>query len=361
MALKAPIEKGWITQGVEVAGFEKDFQTKYQVEHAIAVTSCTTGLHLILSSLGVGPGDEVIVPSFTWVATANSVLYCGAKPVFVDIDLTTFNIDPSEVASKINADTKAIIAVHLFGLPADMDTLNEIAGSIPVIEDAACAVGAKLNGKYTGSLGKAASFSFHPRKVITTGEGGMVTTNSKELANIMTQKRNHGAVISEEQRHNGPQPYLLPDFDHLGYNYRMTDLQGAIGKVQLKKVDQLIADRAQMASSYMDSLSNISWLTLPNPDESVSHSWQSFVCLVDEDKSPGTRNEIMAHLEQKGISTRPGTHAIHTLNYYKDLFGFSDDDFPNSRIAAEKSMAIPLHNKMSDHDFHRVVRALKDL
>jgi len=240
-ALREPLVTGWLTQGPKVAAFEREFARVHQVKHALATTSCTTGLHLILAAMGVGPGDEVIVPAFTWVATANVVLYCGATPVLADVDRITFNIDPLALAAKISPKTKAIIAVHLFGLCADMDAIRQAAPGIPIVEDAACAAGSMLGLHYAGSIGHAAAFSFHPRKSITTGEGGMVTTQDPGLAAMMDMLRNHGASISEEQRHRGPKPYILADFNLLGFNYRMTDLQGALGLVQLGKLEKYIA------------------------------------------------------------------------------------------------------------------------
>ena len=235
-ALRDPIMQGWVTQGPKVREFEESFAEYHQVKHAIAVTSCTTGLHLALKALDIGPGDEVIVPSFTWIATANAVKYCGATPVFADVNPQTFNIDPRSVRSKLSEKTRCVIAVHLFGLCADIDAIRKyLPDGVHIIEDAACASGASYFKRPAGGLGEVAVFSFHPRKIITTGEGGMVTTNDSELAERINILRNHGASISEEQRHAGAQPYLLPDFNVLGYNYRMTDLQGAVGCVQLSK------------------------------------------------------------------------------------------------------------------------------
>ncbi|MBM3610769.1 MAG: DegT/DnrJ/EryC1/StrS family aminotransferase, partial [Alphaproteobacteria bacterium] len=220
-ATREPLLSGWLTQGPKVAQFEKEFAALHGVNHALAVTSCTTGLHLALEALGVGPGDEVIVPAFTWVATANVVLYCGATPVFCDVDTTTFNIKIEDIASKITARTKAIIPVHLFGLCADIDAIRSvIPPHVKILEDAACAAGASYKKRMAGSLGDMAAFSFHPRKSITTGEGGMVTTTNHDLNRLAEIMRNHGAEISEEARHNSSKPYLLPDFKMLGFNYR---------------------------------------------------------------------------------------------------------------------------------------------
>lgn len=360
-AVKEPLDTGWLTQGPKVAAFEKAFAERHSVKHALATTSCTTALHLILAAMGIGPGDEVIVPAFTWVATANVVLYCGAKPVFVDIDPFSFNIDPRQVASKVNKHTKAIIPVHLFGLCADIDTIAEAAPGIPLIEDAACASGSAYKGRSAGSLGLAGAFSFHPRKSVTTGEGGMVTTNDDDLAERVNMLRNHGASISEEQRHVGPRPYIMADFNLLGFNYRMTDLQGAVGVVQLRKLDKFIDERDHWAKYYESELAEVEWLRLPLTPNGYRHGWQSYACYVEEDKAPMTRNEIMAELFAKGISTRPGTHAVHMLGLYRDKFGLLPEHYPNARACNNYSMSIPLHNRMSEDDYHYVVEVIRGI
>lgn len=360
-AVRGPIERGWLTQGPCVAEFERGFAAKVGAPHAIATSSCTTALHLILVAMGIGPGDEVIVPSFTWVATANVVVYCGATPVFADVSREHFNMDPAQLPRLITPRTRAIIAVHLFGLCADIDAMAAAAPGIPIVEDAACAAGSGYRGRQAGSLGVAGAFSFHPRKSITTGEGGMVTTADAALAERITMLRNHGAEVSEEQRHSGPRPYLLPEFNLLGFNYRMTDLQGAVGVVQLGKLDQYIAGRAQGARFYHDQLSSLPWLRLPAIPAGDVHGWQSFVCYVNPACAPLPRNEIMARLLAGGVSTRPGTHAVHLLGYYRDRFGLRPDDFPAARDCDAQSMAIPLHNRMSQDDYTHVVRALKQL
>ena len=359
-AVKESIMSGWLTQGPKVRKFEENFAKKHKVNHALAVTSCTTGLHLALAAMGVGPGDEVIVPAFTWVATANVVLYCGATPVFVDVSTKTFNMDPEQVASKVTGKTKVIIPVHLFGLCADMDAIKAvIPKKVKILEDAACAAGAKYKGKYAGTLGDAAVFSFHPRKSITTGEGGMITTQNNLFSELMDQMRNHGATISEEQRHHGPKPYILPDFNLLGFNYRMTDLQGSIGIVQLEKLDSFIDERSKWATWYREKLSDIDWLRLPQEPENGKHGWQSFVTYVDPKTAPMSRNNIMEKLQNMGISTRPGTHAVHMLSIYKDKFGIKQNDYPGARDCDANTMAIPLHNQMIREDYEYIVNALK--
>lgn len=360
-ACKEPLMSGWLTSGPKVREFEQLFAGRHQVKHALAVTSATTALHLALVALNVREGDEVIVPAFTWVSTANVVLYCGAKVVFADIDPITFNINPEDLQKKITKKTKAIIAVHLFGLCADMDRIKEIAGEIPIVEDGACAAGSGYKNTPAGGLGTIGCFSFHPRKSVTTGEGGMITTNDDRLADIMGMLRNHGASISEEQRHHGARPYMLPDFNMLGYNYRMTDLQGAVGVVQIKKLDKFIDERQKWAEFYTSELKELVWLRMPLQENGYKHGWQSFVTFVDETKAPATRNEIMELLQQKGISTRPGTHAVHMLNFYKDKYGLKPEDYPGAMAANNYSMAIPLHNRMVADDFKYVVAAIKSL
>ncbi|MDA3832160.1 MAG: DegT/DnrJ/EryC1/StrS family aminotransferase [Spirochaetales bacterium] len=361
-AVREPLMSGWLTQGPKVAAFETAFAERHQVPHALAVTSCTTGLHLALAGLGIGPGDEVIVPAFTWVATANVVMYCGATPIFVDVDRNTYNLDLEQIEAKLSPRTKAVIAVHLFGRCIDIDTLCELLpDSVAIVEDAACAAGAAWKGRPAGSLGDVAAFSFHPRKSLTTGEGGMVTTLNPDLAERMNQMRNHGATLSEEQRHHGPKPYLLPEFNLLGFNYRMTDLQGAVGLVQLGKLDGFIDERAKWAKFYQRELADISWLQQPTEPEGGRNGWQAYVMYVDPAKAPMARNEIMELLQEKGIATRPGTHAVHMLGLYRERFGLKPDDFPVSRDCNDNTMAIPLHNRMNSDDYIYVVKCLQQL
>ncbi|MDX2085159.1 MAG: DegT/DnrJ/EryC1/StrS family aminotransferase [Candidatus Melainabacteria bacterium] len=361
-ATRSCYETGWLTQGPQVAAFEAAFAKQHGVRHAIATTSCTTGLHLALAAMGVGPGDEVIVPAFTWVATANVVLYCGATPVFVDVDPVTFNLDVAQVAPLLSERTRAIIPVHLFGLCADMTALKALLPAhVKILGDAACAIGASLNGVMAGALGDAAVFSLHPRKMVTTGEGGMVTTNDDALAETMRQLRNHGASVSEEERHAGPKPYLLPAFNLLGFNYRMTDMQGAMGSVQLAKLPKMLQERHQAAAFYQQALAEISWLRTPTTPEGYEHGWQAYVCWVDPATAPMPRNDLMERLQQAGISTRPGTHAVHMLGYYAERYGLSPNDFPGARDCDAHSLAIPLHNRMSQDDYQYVVDVLKSV
>jgi perosamine synthetase len=361
-AIRAVLESGWLTQGPRVSAFEEHFAGRHGAAYGIATTSCTTALHLALTALGIGPGDEVIVPSFTWVATANAVLYCGATPVLVDVVRNDFNIDVVAAAAAVTPRTRAVIPVHLFGRCADIDALRAaLPPRVAIVEDAACAAGASYRSRPAGSLGAAACFSFHPRKSITTGEGGMVTTNDAALAERAVCLRNHGASIPEELRHVAAKPYMLPDFSELGFNYRMTDLQAAIGLVQLAKLDGFIAERARWAEWYRDQLAALNWLRLPEEPEDGRHAWQAFVAYVDPDGAPQPRNAIMDALHVRGIATRPGTHAVHLLSYYRNRCGFAPDDFPAARDCDANSLALPLHNRMSPADYERVVTALREI
>jgi perosamine synthetase len=361
LATKESIMSGWLTAGPKVREFEEMFAKRHGVKHAMAVTSATTALHLALVALNIQAGDEVIVPAFTWISTANVVIYCGAKVVFVDVDRSTFNIDLNDLKKKITSKTKAIIPVHLFGLCADMDAVKKVAGNIPLVEDGACAAGAGYKGNAAGSLGTIGCFSFHPRKSVTTGEGGMITTNDDKLAELISSLRNHGASISEEQRHHGAKPYILPDFNILGYNYRMTDLQASVGIVQLKKLDLFIDEREKWAKFYDEALKDIAWLRTPVVGSDYKHGWQSYVIYIDESKAPISRNDMMEKLQQMGVSTRPGTHAPHMLNYYAEKYNLKPDDFPGAKDCNNYSMSIPLFNKMTKEDYDYVVYCLKSI
>jgi perosamine synthetase len=348
-ALKRPINSGWLTQGSEVDAFEKEFATFQNVSHSIAVSSATTGLHLALLAVGVKPGDEVLVPSFTWVSTANAVLYCNAIPVLVDCDPVTFNVKPEDLIKKITNKTSAIIVVHLFGLCVDVPLIRQaLPRAIPVIEDAACAVGASINDLSAGSMGDIGVFSFHPRKTLTTGEGGMITTNSDQYSAAVRILRNHGASPLERGIEGNSQIVQMPKFENLGYNYRLTDIQAAIGRVQLEKLPVFLSERHELANMYQGRLRGLNNIVLPQIEGAFFHSLQSFVILVKGENS--IRDNLSNYLGLNGISTRPGTHAVHTLGYYQNSFGYKDNDLPGAFDCATKSLAIPLHNCMDSAD-----------
>lgn len=361
-AVREVLESGWLTQGPWVKRFEQGFAERHGVKHAFAVTSCTTALHLALIALGIGPGDEVIVPAFTWVATANVVVHCGATPVFVDILPYSYNLDPDAVAAALTPRTKAVIAVHLFGLTADMKRLRAVLpADVAIVEDAACAAGADYRGKPAGGLGALGCFSLHPRKSITCGEGGVVTTDDDRLAALVDTYRNHGASISEEVRHRGPKPYELPEFKVFGFNYRLTDVQAAIAAIQLQKLDRFIEERRVLAELYDARLQQFDWITAPSRPEGQTHALQAYVALVDERRAPASRNAILAHLQASGIGGRPGTHSIVGLEAYRRTFGTDPAGFPVSTMIEATSIALPLHNHMSETDVDRVIAALGSL
>jgi len=356
-ALRGPLESGWLTQGPKVAEFEVAFAARHSVAHGVATTSGTTALHLALAALGIGPGDEVIVPAFTWVATANAVLYVGATPIVVDVDPNSYNLDVDAVRAVITEHTRAVIVVHLFGLCADMAALRGVVPErVTIVEDAACAAGAGWHGEPAGSLGTVGCFSFHPRKSITTGEGGMVATNDSQLAERMRSLRNHGAVTATTA---GAGPATMPDIDSLGFNYRMTDLQAAMGLVQLEKLDGFIDERACWARWYVDQLADIEWLATPAVSKGYRHAWQAFVTVVDELAAPVKRDRLMERLASRGVATRPGTHALSELSYYREKLGIDPTRYPVATRLHHQSMAIPLHNRMCEADFQYVVENLR--
>ena len=344
----APLESGWLVQGPRVQDFESKWSTFTRSENSLAVTSCTTALHLSLAALGFGPGDEAIVPAFTWISTANVIEHLGGKVVFCDIDPLTFNIDVSQIESKITTKTKAILPVHLFGLSADMHPINEIAKrhNLWVIEDAACGFGAKYHGLHVGTLGTTGCFSFHPRKAITTGEGGMVTTSDSDLADKIRCLRDHGATMSDLQRHLGAKPYLLADHPEAGYNQRMTDIQGALGSAQMDRATEIVAERQRLAGVYDQAFADLDWLRTPACPEGYQHGYQSYPCMFRPDdlslsnvKAVNNARNIWMEAQQKvGISTRPATHAVHMLSYYKNKYDIRPTDFPNAYISNDCSM-----------------------
>lgn len=365
-AAAKPLRSGWIVQGPFVADFERRFAAFVGATHAVACSNGTTALHLANAALRLGEGDEVIVPSFTWIATPNSVLYCGAKPVFCDIELATFNIDPAAIEACITERTRGIIPVHLFGLCAEMTPVLELARghNLWVVEDAACAFGATYRGTQAGTLADAAAFSFHPRKSITTGEGGMVTTAREDIATAVRSMRDHGAA-----RRDGEPPFLLPDYDELGYNYRMTDLQGAIGCVQLDRATHILGERRRRARAYDAALAALPWLRTPSVPPHMEHAYQAYVCLfAPEEPTPrnadaleARRNTLMAKLDERGIATRQGTHAPVLRALYRDRFGIDPNGFPNAVIAEKTSLALPLYPQMTDDEQGRVIDALREI
>jgi len=358
-AVRQVLESGWLTQGPWVKRFETEFATRHGVDHALATTSCTTALHLALVAAGIGPGDEVIVPAFTWVATANVVEHVGATPVFADVLPDSYNIDPAQVAAKVSPRTRAVIAVHLFGLCADMDAIRVVLPEgVIVIEDAACAAGAAYKGRPAGSLGEMGCFSLHPRKSITCGEGGVITTSDDRLAQRLDIYRNHGASVSEEVRHRGAKPFELPDFTVFGFNYRMTDVQAAIATVQLGKLDRFISERAALAARFDTRLQRLKWIAPPPQPTGYGHAWQAYVALVSDD-APIGRNALLQRLQDNGIAGRPGTHSVVGLEVYQRLRGTRPEDYPVATRMEAQTLALPLHNHMAAEDVDRVMDVIE--
>lgn len=358
-----PLQSGWLVQGPKVREFEEKWSAFTGAQQSIAVSSCTSALHLSLAASGFGPGDEAIVPAFTWISTSNVVEHLGGKVVFCDIDLKTFNIDVDQIESKITDRTKAIFPVHLFGLSADMDPILDLARkyNLFVVEDAACGFGSKYKGKHVGALGDTGCFSFHPRKAITTGEGGMVTTNDVKLTEKIRRLRDHGAAMTDLQRHLGARPYLLADHPDAGYNQRMTDLQGALGSAQMDRAKEIVSERQNLAQRYDDAFAALNWLRTPFKHSDYEHGYQSYPCLfmpkeVTPDKIEeinSSRNNWMDELQKKGISTRPATHAVHMLSFYRNKYQLRPEDFPNARAADQCSISLPLFHgmKKNEQDF----------
>ena len=365
-----PLKNGWVVQGPFVEKFENKFSDYTGAKHSIAVTSCTTALQLSLAALGFKPNDEAIIPAFTWISTANVIEHMGGRVVFCDINLDTFNIDTDRIEGLITSKTKAIIPVHLFGLSSNMNKINQIAEkhNLLVVEDAACGFGTKYKDKHVGTFGNTGCFSFHPRKAITTGEGGMINTNDDQLAVKLRSLRDHGAKVSDFQRHHGAKPYLLPEFPYAGYNFRMTDIQASIGLSQMDRANDILSERREIAHNYTSSLSKLNFFQLPYDTSDYYNGFQSYPCLFDLNnislenitKVNGRRNQFMDSLEATGISTRPATHAVHMLKYYSKKYKINPLDFPNSFIANETSISFPLFNGMTKDEFSYVIEGIKD-
>jgi perosamine synthetase len=363
----AVLESGWVVQGPRVAEFEQGFAAFVAADHAVAMSSCTTALHASIVALGVGPGDEVIVPALTWIATANVIEQVGATPVFADIRSDTFNVDERLLEPLFTERTVGVVPVHLFGLAADMSGIVEAAHrrGLWVLEDAACGLGAEIYGVHVGTFGEAACFSFHPRKSITTGEGGMVVTNDAGLARTLRSLRDHGAEAVPHAA--SPAPASMPSFPRVGFNYRMTDIQGAIGIVQLGRAAEFIAERRRIAARYDVALGDLEWLRTPITPEGSRHGFQSYVVMIRLDWDTGLpterdarwRDGLMQRLEDQGIGSRPGTHAPPLSEYYRTQYGHRPEDFPRAAVAERLSVALPLYPGLTESDIEWVVETIR--
>jgi dTDP-4-amino-4,6-dideoxygalactose transaminase len=355
-AAQRVILSGWITQGPEVAEFEREFAALTGAAHACAVSNCTTALHLAMLALGVGPGDEVITVSHSYIATANSVRYTGARPVFVDVERTTFNIDPDLVERAITPATKAILAVHQVGMPCDMPRLLDIAARhrLPVVEDAACAIGSEIlwNGEWQRigrPHGVIACFSFHPRKLISTGDGGMLTTADGDLDACFRLLRQHGMTVNDRERH-ASNAVIFEEHSVLGYNYRMTDIQAAVGRAQLQRLDGIVAERRRIASWYRDALGAIGRKGPHEPTWARSN-YQSYVVNLPAWCDQRT---VMQAMLDSGISTRRGIMCAHRERPYAGSY-----ELPRSEASQDGTIILPLFPGMTNDDVDRVARALE--
>lgn len=356
-AAAAVVRSGWVAQGPRVAEFERAFASYLGVDEGVAVSSCTTGLHLMLGVLGIGPGDEVVVPSLSFIATANTVRYCGATPTFADVDPVTGNVTWETVEPALTERTRAVMVVHQAGVPADVEPIRRGADErgIPVVEDAACAAGSTYRGRPIGVGASAAAWSFHPRKVLTTGEGGMVTTDRPDWAARMRRLREHGMDVSAADRHRAVQP-VIERYLEVGFNYRMTDIQAAIGLVQLAKLDLMVERRRSLAARYQRMLAGVPGIrTVADPPDGTTN-FQSFWVELD-DYFPVSRDELLGLLHANGVSGRRGIMATHLEPAYVEQ---SRAPLPVTERITAQTLILPLYHTLTDVEQERVVAVLTD-
>ena len=360
-AARRAILSGWVTQGPEVAAFEREFAHAVGAAHACAVSSCTTALHLALAAVGVARDDEVVTVSHSFIATANAIQYCGAMPVFVDVQLDTLNMDPALVDAAITPRTKAILAVHQLGMPCDLAGILQVGRrrGLPVIEDAACAIGSQI--RWDGvwqPIGRPhadiACFSFHPRKLVTTGDGGMLTTSSADLDARFRLLRQHGMSVPDAVRHASPQ-VIFEDYPVVGFNYRMTDIQAAIGREQLKRLPAIVSRRRELAARYHDRLARIGGVIVPAEPEWARSNWQSYAIRLAAGLDQRT---IMQRMLDAGVSTRRGVMNAHREAAYPPGTWRAAGPLDRSEQAQNTSIVLPLYHQMTEEDQDRVIEAL---
>jgi perosamine synthetase len=360
-AVAQVLKSGWVSQGPAVARFEELFAERVGARYGVATSSCTTALHLALVVAGVGPGDEVICPSYTFIATANAVLYAGATPVFAEIERDTWNVDPEDALRRTSPRTKAIVPVHQVGLAADLDRLAPAAArgvaGIAIVEDAACAIGATYRGRAIGSSGNITCFSFHPRKTLSTGEGGMITTDDVDIAERARRLRSHGASVSAQSRH-AAKGLLFEEYRELGFNYRMADVQAAIGLAQLQKLDSLLARRRSIADRYDAAFRNVGGLQLPARPDYARHAFQSYGIMLTPD-CRHERDAVLRALVDRGISCRRGIPPIHLEPLYTERFGRLS--LPITEEVAARSLFLPMYASLGTADQDRVIDAVTEI
>ena len=345
------LDSGWVSQGPKVKEFEDKFAEYTGSKYAVAVTNCTCALHLSLLALGVGAGDEVLVADFTHPATGHSVLYCGATPIFIDVDEKTYNIDVDLLEENITENTKGIIPVHIFGQSADMGPILEIASdhNLFVIEDAACSHGAKYKGKFSGTMGTVGCFSFHARKGMTTGEGGIIITDNKKLAEEIRNLSTYGTTTVYGK--GGEDEFTIAKFTKLGYNYKMSDISAAVGVAQLRKLDSLVEKRIRLAGYWDEKIHELDFMEPPFCSDDVKHVYQSYVCLVDRKIK---RNKLIGLTRRMGVQTQIGTYACHIQPVYN-----SKQKCRNSFDLYNRSISLPMHFKLSKEGIDDVIYILK--
>jgi perosamine synthetase len=341
------LRSGQVSRGVKVAEFEQLVADSVGSRYAFATTSCTTALHLALVALGVGPGDEVLVPDFTFPATANVVAQQGAVPVLVDIDLSTYNVNPGQLSRHLTARTRAVMPVHLFGLSADMGPVMDFAAEhgLAVVEDAACALGATYRGRACGSFSDAGCFSFHARKILTTGEGGMIVTDRDDVAEKIVVLRSHGG-IRENNRFQ---------FQAAGFNYRLSDIQAAVGVAQMHRLPELLARREELANVLRERLSSVDGVGAPPDSPDGRHTYQAFVVLLADGID---REKVIAAMAASGVETTLGTYALHREPFFQKTYGYVPGQLPSSEAAFRRTLALPLFPGMGEDDLDRVIEAL---
>jgi dTDP-4-amino-4,6-dideoxygalactose transaminase len=353
------IRSGWVTQGPRVAEFERAFAERVGSAHAVAVSNGTTALHLSLVAAGIRPDDEVIVPSHSFIATANPVLYCGARPVFVDIDPKSLNMDPAAVGAAIGRRTKAIVAVHQVGRPADLEAIGAMAQErgVRLIEDAACATGSAYRGRPIGdnTYSQLVCFSFHPRKVVSTGDGGMITTGDAELAKRLRLLRQQGMSANDLQRHQS-KTVVNESYPVIGFNYRLTDVQAAIGLPQLRRLDAMIERRRAIAASYDKAMGDIPGISLFREPADCRWNQQTYLIRLDGAKVE-VRDRFMQDLLDDGIASRRGVMSIHREPCYVERFG--RQSLPESEKASDQCVCLPLYTQMTPGDIERVTQAVR--
>ncbi|MGW5050974.1 DegT/DnrJ/EryC1/StrS family aminotransferase [Actinokineospora sp. NPDC004072] len=353
-AVAEAVRSGWVAQGPRVAAFEKAFAERVGAGHGVAVSSCTTGLHLCLHLLGVGPGDDVVVPSLSFIATANAVRYCGANPVFADVDPLTGNLTADTVRAALTERTKAVVVVHQGGVPADIPAIRAVTGAVPLVEDAACAAGSTLHGRPVGAGALLSAWSFHPRKLITTGEGGMVTTDDAEWAARLRRLREHGMSVSAADRHAAGGA-VVESYVETAFNYRMTDVQAAMGLVQLDRLDAIVKQRRELAARYHDLLGGLPGCRAVADPAHGTTNYQSFWVMLP-DSAPALP-EVLAALAARGVSARRGIMAAHLEPAYED---HPHGALPATERIALRSVILPLHHELTDADQRLVVSALAE-